>query len=215
MGLMSKSTGEGKSFEPVPEGLHPAVCWVVCDLGIQRKGGQFPGESRQVYLGFEISDKFIEFEKDGTTQRGPMRIGMTITNSLNERANLRKYLEKWRGRPFTEVELKGFDLGKLVGLSCQLVVTHTTKGDKTYANIDNILRAAPGLVPHTPERTVMFSLADHDIRDFEDVLPKWLVEKVQARVADNWEEFNAPAEPRSSPPADHEDTPEFEDDIPF
>ncbi|GEM_PF-4521665 len=48
---------------------------------------------------------------------------------------LRRDLENWRGRPFTREELRGFDLFKVLGTACQLMVTHTSQGEETYANV--------------------------------------------------------------------------------
>ena len=217
MAIIAKRGGEGKAFEPVSEGLHPANCWAVVDLGIQQKGGQYPGEKHEVYLGFEVLDQSIEFEKDNVKQTGPMRIGITLTNSLGEKAKLRRYLEKWRGRPFTEEELDGFDVSKLAGLPCQLLVTHTTKGDKTYANIDAVLGWAKGQPkPEAPASVMVFDLSNADSHAFA-ALPQWLQEKVDARLANNWDALN------KKPGADHDapsdtftdDIQSFDSDLPF
>ena len=216
MPIMAKKGGSG-DFQPVSEGLHPAVCWAVVDLGIQRKTGQFAGEAHEVYLGFEVLDQSIEFEKDGQKVVGPMRTGITITNSLHEKSKLRRFAEKWRGRPFTEAELGGFDVAKLAGHACQVLVTHTTKGDKTYANIENILawpKDKPK--PPTPESLLVYEL---DNPTAWDRVPNWLQTKISNRLADNWDEFNRKDAPPEMTPDrhSHEDSNGggFDDDIPF
>jgi hypothetical protein len=216
MGLTAKR-GDSKSFEPVAEGLHPAVCWAVIDLGIQTKGGKYPGEQAQVYLGFDVLDQSIEFEKDGVKKVGPMRVGLTLTNSLGEKAKLRKHLEKWRGRPFTEEELDGFELGKLVGQPCQILVTHAVVKDKTYANIDNILKWPANMdKPNLPDDRVMFNLDLHRPDDFKGVIPSWLMDKINARLADNWDQFNQKnAAPTRAAHEDSNGGGTFDDDIPF
>jgi hypothetical protein len=73
------------------------------------------------------------------------------TLSLHEKSNLRKELEAWRGRSFTDEELAGFDLEKLIGVNCFLNVVHTTKDGKTYANIASIMPLKKGMVRMEPE----------------------------------------------------------------
>jgi hypothetical protein len=120
------------SFTPCPEGLHQAVCVDVVDLGMQK--GQF-GEKHKVELRWQTE---MENEDVQPTRRFQLRKWYTI--SLHEKSNLRKDLECWRGRKFTEDELKGFDLEKLLGVNCQLQVIHNITDDgKTYDNIQAIV----------------------------------------------------------------------------
>jgi hypothetical protein len=144
-----------------------------------------------------------------------MRVGITLTLSLGEKAKLRKFLEKWRGQPFTHEELQGFDISKLVGQPCQALVTHSTKGEKTYANIDAILKWPAGTPKPQATETLYFSLEDHALDAYRTKIPKWLVEALDKRKADNWETFNAKhgkgANGATPPPADLP----FDDDIPF
>lgn len=219
MGLYAKAN-DGRKFEPAPEGLHPSVCWAVVDLGIQEKGGMYAGQQHQVYLGFELLDTMVEFEKDGQKRTGPMRLGVTVSLSLGEKAKLRKWLEKWRGKPFTEDELKGFDISKLVGLACQVLVTHTSKGDRTYANIENILKwPATTPKPGGPTESLFFSLADHQLAAMRDRMPDWLYERIVKRLADDWESYNLSKGDKPGPHADAAAATDafggFDDDLPF
>lgn len=54
----------------------------------------------------------------------PYVVSGFYTNSLNEKSRLRPMLESWRGRPFTEEELDGFDLQNVLGKPCLLSVIH-------------------------------------------------------------------------------------------
>ena len=123
------------SFTPCPEGLYQAVCVDVVDLGLQT--GPY-GEKHKVELRWQT-----EMENEETRRRFQLRKWYTL--SLHEKAALRKDLECWRGRKFTEDELKGFDLEKLIAANCQLQVIHNITDDgKTYDNIQAI-------VPHNPK----------------------------------------------------------------
>ncbi len=130
MGLTLK---EGTTFKLVPAGQYNAVCVDVVDLGIVKTTWQ--GQERSVHkcrLVFELDAKDADTGKRLT-------IGAYHTASLSEKANLRKFLEAWRGKPFTAEELKGFDTEVLVGVGALIQVVHAPKGDKTYDNINSIM----------------------------------------------------------------------------
>lgn len=132
MGLVL--TDGGGRYTPTPEGLWPAVCVDVVDLGMQETPW---GPKQKVELYWEIE----ELDPKGVR----FTVRTRYTASLNEKANLRRTLEVWRGRKFTPAELKGFDLEALIGANCQINVTHKTTDDgKTYANVTAVVPAARG-----------------------------------------------------------------------
>lgn len=117
------------SFTPCPEGLHQAVCVDVVDLGLQK--GQY-GEKHKVEIRWQVD------AEDERGRRHELRKWYTL--SLHEKANLRKDLECWRGRKFTEAELAGFDLENLLGANCQLQVIHNISDEgRTYDNVQAIV----------------------------------------------------------------------------
>jgi hypothetical protein len=117
------------SFAPCPEGLHQAVCVDVVDLGIQKSAF---GERHKVEIRWQVD------ETDDRGRRFELRKWYTL--SLHEKSNLRKDLECWRGRKFTEEELKGFDLERLLGVNCQLQVIHNISDEgRTYDNVQAIV----------------------------------------------------------------------------
>lgn len=187
MAITASDTGGGKDFKKVPAGCHFAICNMVVDLGIQE--GTFQGKPKsqhKVYLRWEVPDERIAYEKDGKEVEGPCSIGATYTLSLSEKANLRKVLENWRGLPFTEQELKGFDITTVAGKCCQIMVQHDTKGGKTYANVTGVM----GISREQKERArgaksevgvLVYSIEDSDQSVYEK-LPNWLKEKLESRV---------------------------------
>ena len=59
---------------------------------------------------------------------------------MGEKANLRKDLESWRGKAFTDDEAKAFDVTNLMGKACMINIIHeAAKNDPTkiYANISS------------------------------------------------------------------------------
>src|SRR3990167_4553744 len=118
------------SFDPCPEGLFQAVCVDVVDLGLVK--GPF-GEKHRVEVRWQVDEINAR-----TGRRFELRKWYTL--SLHEKANLRKDLECWRGRKFTDEESDGFDLEKLLGANCQLQVIHNiTDEGKVYDNVQAIV----------------------------------------------------------------------------
>lgn len=195
-------------FEIVPTGNHVAICNAVIDLGMQPGSVQYPSPKRKVYLRFELPDERTTYTKDGKEVEGPMSIGTTFTASMNEKANLRHFVESWFGKKFpNDGAAEAFDFAAVIGRACLLNVTHTEKGGKTYANIGNATPMLKGMTPSRPQHNppLYFSLDEPDEKTFA-ALPKWLQEKIQTRLPE-------PETLPSSPQKATDD--EFNDDIPF
>lgn len=131
-----------KQYAQAPEGLHTAVCVDVVNLGIV--AGAY-GAKHKVRIIWQL---------DAIDEEHGRRfdVARVYTLSLHERAALRKDLESWRGKKFTDVELDGrFDLEKLLGVNAQVQVTHDLSDDgATYANVTTVVppvKGAPRLVP--------------------------------------------------------------------
>jgi hypothetical protein len=140
--LYAKNSGE--DFEKCPEGTIQAVCIAVYDLGMQKTN--FQDKKGKDIIQHKV---IIRWEIDAEMQKGEyagerFNISKRYTLSLNEKANLRKDLEGWRGKAFTDDEVKkGFDIYNLVGLNCNLSIVHEKgKDGSVYANV----KAVSGLV---------------------------------------------------------------------
>jgi len=125
--LQSKIGGD---YKPHPEGIHPALCVDVIDLGMVES--EYQGERRMV------NKVRLVFESEQRTDEGKNCIvTKTFTASLNTKAKLAEFLGKWRGRPVVPGET--IDLGKLVGANCTLVISHQQNlVGRTYASIDAV-----------------------------------------------------------------------------
>ena len=124
-----------KEYTPAPEGMWPAVCCDVVDLGIQKTmyGEQVKIEIRWQLEGIDPKTKF------------PYMVTQRYTPSLHEKSKLRPMLESWRGRRFSSEELKGFDIEKLLGANCQIQVLHNiTSEGQVYANVQAVIPPAKG-----------------------------------------------------------------------
>lgn len=152
------SAGEKKEFYSVPAGTHQSVCYDIWDIGFQE--GEWKGKKlvqHKIIVAFEINELVLEGEFAGKR----MTINKFYTLALSEKANLRKDLEGWRGKSFTETELKGFDIEKLVGVNCMLNIIHNEKGKAKISGISKMMNGLMPLIPEnkrsTPEWLKMFT----------------------------------------------------------
>lgn len=134
--IVSEGSGS-KTFAPHPEGAYTAVCVDVVDLGFVETSF---GTKHKVRIVFYAGEDTV----DSDNKTVAMLLFSRFTASLHEKANLRTFLQSWRGRPFTEEELHAFDLESLVGAPALVQVMHNKVGDKTYANITSIMRLPKG-----------------------------------------------------------------------
>jgi hypothetical protein len=202
MPINYKARSEGGTFTALPSGTYLAVCDIVAELGIQPGSGLYPSPKAQIYLRFEVPDERVAFTKDGKDLEGPAVIGKPYTASMNEKANLRKDLESWRGKAFTDEEAESFDIASVLGKGCMLSVTEAQRNGKTYTNITGIGKLVKGATcPKAENGPFLYS---SDTTDSYHSLPKWLRDKIDTQMT-----------PKQAT-AQHKQLTEIEDDdIPF
>ena len=168
----------GAAFTPCPAGSYLARCVRLIDLGTQTS--TYEGETkraRKVLVAWEILDD--ECRRDDGE---PFVLSKRFTQSLHEKAALRKTLSSWRGRDFTPAELKGFDLATVLGKDAFLSVIHTEKEGKTFANIAAVMRPPKGMTAPAGtgnEALLHWSMSAPDWTAFV-ALPPRLVEQIEA-----------------------------------
>jgi hypothetical protein len=180
----------GTAFTPCPAGSYTARCIQLIDLGTQVVDWQGQAKhQRKVLVTWEIIDDETRRE-DGT----PFTISKRYTQSLHEKAGLRKDLASWRGRDFTPEELRGFNLESVLGQPCLLNVIHEVKPDgKTFANIASLMKLPRGMVaPVATEPLVHFDLAQPNWQTFAG-----LSSRLQTQIATSPEYQAIPNKPTS------------------
>jgi|TARA_R100000458_G_scaffold42170_3_gene40002 hypothetical protein len=127
MSLTVSTDGSGENFAKLDEGIYTGTCYRIIDLGTtdQEYKGQV-NKKHRVHISFEVT-KALDPETNAITMDDgrPFSVSKTYTMSLFEAAALRKDLEAWRGKSFTEEELGGFDLQSLLGCSARIEVGKT------------------------------------------------------------------------------------------
>jgi hypothetical protein len=134
MAIIAKNSNG--DFTPAPEGLWPAVCVDVVDKGMVASAMYKPRHMIQL--------RWILNAEPSLPSGLPHMAVRSFGLSLGEKSNLRPFLEAWRGKKFTEDELEGFDLEKLIGVNCQIQILHNKYQGKTYANVQAVVPAARG-----------------------------------------------------------------------
>lgn len=160
MGRYAKEPASG-DFEKAPPGTHVGLCFRVLELGTQHE--EWQGEEKislRVLISWELPGELMA---DGR----PFAVSRFYTNSLHEKATLRKDLEAWRGRAFTEHELAGFDLAQILGKPCLVSVSHTEKGKERVNAVLALPKGTP--VPTLTNEPLAFFLDEWDDAVFEKI----------------------------------------------
>jgi hypothetical protein len=182
----------GADFEKVPVGTHVAICNLIVDVGMQPGNPQFAGlvgkdgkkdsrgePSPKIFFRFEVPSKRMSYTKDGVDHEGPMTIYANFRASLNKKANLRKVIESWRGKKFSnDGEAEQFDVFSMLGKACMILVTHSDDGK--YANVDNVIALPDGVPVPKAENPLLKYTTDEDAA--YNSLPKFLQEKIDGQI---------------------------------
>ncbi len=184
MALIAKEKG---GMELIPEGIYLATCVWVIDLWTQTR--TFKEQEKQVHeirFEFELPTMVIEYEDKETKEKKTFTktVWQNFTLSLSSKWNMRSFLESWRWKKFTKEELEGFNVGKVLWVSCQLQILHSEDGK--YANIANVLPLMTGTaVQKWTREPIIFSI-DEDAKGnptgYDEAvfakLPQWLQDKI-------------------------------------
>jgi len=164
------------SAPPMEAGTYTARCTGVIDLGIQRT--TWEGNEKltpQLILIFEFPTELIEY--DG--EQRPRWMSITYSKSIDPKAKLRIHLQSWRGRDFTDEEMRDFDIAKVLNAPCTIVVSHTERNGNTYANISSIGKMMKGVPePANVNKQFHFDIDDDATWGCFAGLPEWMQTKI-------------------------------------
>ncbi len=214
--LKFRDTGGG-DFDPAPIGLYPARCIRIIDLGTA-PDEMYGRDKHEVFFAWELPNELREYTKDGQPHKEPYMVTKWYTMSLAEKANLRADLEAWRGKPFTEEELQGFDARSILGAACMVNIIHKPRkrGGGVNAVITAITPLPRGVEVSPPSNEkILFSLdPDEFSMDVFETLSSGLQDRIKRSF--EWQELQhgqVRANPEQGQPQPTNNV-EF-DDIPF
>jgi hypothetical protein len=236
MGLtISSSGGDYENLEP---GRYQATCYKLIDAGTREESYQ-EGPLRKrhiVYIYWEVTAK--QEVDDGEEHWEPITMddgrlfsaSKKYTASLNENAALFKDLKSWRGKPFSEADLAGFELPKVLGVTAELEMVSQGK-DTDKVKVEGVYKPDGGMKKaETENDIVQFDIdvycqewtgkSDEQSKAMCDIvedMPGWMKEMIEDSFEVKAAQDKAPAQKpaESGGLADLAKDDEGEEDIPF
>jgi len=210
--IAKQSSNSQSDFKLPPAGSYMARLYRIIDIGTQTT--EWMGKKkmqRKIIAMFELHGEDNDGQPLQTAEGKPLIVSKRYTLSLDEKATLRKDLEAWRGKAFTQAELDGFNLEVLLGKFCMVNITHSSYEGKEYANVASVSQVPAALKklgePVGVNEVMIFTLEPFDQAKFEK-----LSEGMQGVIKKSAEYRNT-FEPNS--PAVNQLSDQELDDIPF
>lgn len=180
MALIASAGNDGdKNFERLDNGGYAGKCVHVIGLGTH------PNTHPKAPAGSFKQEVLIVWETEKLMEDGrPFTVHKRYTLSLGTKANLYKDLVAWRSKPFTDDELKSFDLNNILGAPAYLSVSKVEKGDKTYNNLSGIM-PLPNEMSVTPPKNDLYVFSPDDLGKDEETFKKiwpWVQTAIKASV---------------------------------
>jgi len=207
-----EATSSGIKRELVPADTHVARCYSMVHIGTIET--EYMGEKKlmdKVRITWELPNEMRMFDESKGEQ--PMVISQEYTLSMHEKSNLRKMLESWRGKGFTEGEAECFDITKLLGITCLLSVIHKiSKVGNGYATITGINKLPGTMVcPEQINSSFEFNYNTEFSHEKIESMPDFIKEEIKKS-----REYRAITKPEEQE-IDNEQGKELEteDDLPF
>jgi len=162
--IAEKKSGDFKQVEP---GTYVARCYSMIEIGTIEV--EFQGEKKKahkVMITWELPTELNVFDEAKGSE--PFAVSKSYTLSMHEKATLRKDLESWRGKGYTDEEAQKVDITKLLGQPCILSIIHLpVKNDpsKTYTAISSISKLMKG--QECPEQINPMRVLSYDNFDWD------------------------------------------------
>jgi hypothetical protein len=215
--IVTGTNSERKKFEIAPAGNFLARLYRIIDLGTQMR--EYEGKVnmlRKAKFFWELHGEDGAGKPLLTSDGKPLIQSKEYTMSLGEKANLRRDLEAWRGKAFSEDELRGFNLANVLGQFCMVNISHREKGDMTYADLKGV-SAVPSIykkagLPEGINSAVMFSLDKFDEQLFESLSENI---KETIRKSPEYRSLEQPTSSAQYAAASSGSVTDMDDDVPF
>jgi hypothetical protein len=211
---------KGGDFERCPPGMHLARCYLIIDLGTQKS--EYMGQTKylhKVMLGWEIHGTHDDGTPIKMKDNRPFAIFKNYTLSWSEKANLRLDLQSWRGKPFSQEEMRKFDLKNVLNAWCMLnIIERPGKNDnKIYTNVDGVT-PVPSIykqngLPQAVNKDELFNISEPNMEMFNG-----FSDNLKAKISNSpeWQKLHGKIKQEDRPDVGSA-PPAFDDDdsIPF
>lgn len=131
-------------YDPHPDGQFVIACMDCINLG--RRLEQFAGKPERL-----VDKVALVFQSGEVNREGRLHeVTTEFSLSMGQKANLRIFLESWRGKSYTDDQAQRVPLHKLVGQPGLASIEHRTSGSgRVYAKIKTIAPLPKGMLPPT------------------------------------------------------------------
>ena len=203
----------GFKREPVPAGNFPARCYKIIHLGTIPD--TYMGEQKltnKIRVEWELPTEMKVFDPDKGEQ--PLSISKEYTLSMNEKANLCKDLESWRGKRFTDDEAVTFDIASILGQACMINVAHKTSGStgNVYSYVATVSPMPKGMeCPLAVNPTFIWDYDENFDLNVLDNLHEFFSDKIKSSA--EYQAKMTPIDVQDAPMPTAEDEPT--NDLPF
>lgn len=176
--------GSDAKFKPHTEGQFIGQCVDTIDLGENVE--QFADAPAK--LAHKCALVFRTGERNEQTGEY-IDISREFTVSMGEKANLRKFLEQWRGKAYTLEQVEaGVPLHKLTGNHGLLTVAHVvSRNNRTYANIVSCVGVPKQMDGAKKDYTIDYERAEYweqKKKDYAEAARKFKAEQAPTSVDD-------------------------------
>ena len=182
MSMIASDNG-GQVIPKLEGGVYTAISSAIIDLGLQTSE-KFQKTQRKFIMIWNIKGEEVEVNGE----KLPRTMSKEYSFSLNEKSTLRKDLQSWRGKVFTDEELQGFNLLNILNKPCQLQIILEEKNGKQYNNIAGIMSLPKGTTIEELQNTYHFDIEDESTYMNWSNIPSWIQERI--KKADNYVESN-------------------------
>lgn len=176
MSMIASDNG-GSTIPKLEGGVYTAISSAIVDLGLQ-KNEKFDKTQRKFMMIWTILNETIEVNGEQL----PRQLSKEYSFSLHEKSTLRKDLQAWRGKAFTEEELRGFNILNVLNVPCQLQVLLEEKNGKSYNNIASIMALPKGTEVDRLDNTYYFDIETTDSWKNWTKIPQWIRDRIKKAI---------------------------------
>lgn len=173
MSMIASDKG-GSSIPKLEGGVYTAISSAIVDLGLQTSQ-MFQKTQRKFMMIWTILGEEVEVNGE----KLPRQMSKEYSFSLNEKSTLRKDLQAWRGKAFTDEELRGFNILNVLNVPCQLQILLEEKNGKQYNNIASIMALPKGTNVEQLNETYYFDIETIDSWRNWTKIPQWIQERIK------------------------------------
>jgi hypothetical protein len=179
MAIIAENKSNGGNYTPIDAGTYVARCYSMIYMGTI--SDEYQGQKKdlkKVRITWELPTELKVFKEENGEQ--PQIISKEFTLSMNEKATLKKFLQSWRGKAFSDQEASNFDITKLLGKPCMISIIHKeSKNGKTYAEISSVTTLPKGMVcPDQVNQNFEFNVLSYEEDTFNQ-LPDFIKDKIK------------------------------------